>query len=1108
MDVLYVPMTTEVFLCGNLQSDDMRISRAAPDYRSAFHNSFLGSVNTPEPFDLNTLPLSCGAHLHFILPQMFTHADEKNIYLSAPNRFHITRIAVTPDEKISCRRFVTESDFITDDYDGTDRSAIPVFSDGIYGSMFRCLGRSYPEGARPEEKGGYLEKLTALGPGDPAFAAYYPSCKSVFGFYDGMFDLPPNTKVTYCIIGCFSDAAADPFSEVTGKESFETALKKYGLSVTDSNRICNQMLVFAVVSGIVWKGKDYNYTMGIPPGEIDVSVGNTSSEALSAILRQKLADFSVNERYITALQYDLLDSVNEIDGNFKIDDEIHTQGFSVVENLSGGIDMPVEKNDTHNGLDYSNLLKKMELSGQAASALKDERRKLFCLWEQYMFLYEKNSSQKKSPSKDELKQEMQNVINKIKTISDTSDKLENDVKNDIEVLNKKQPEDMKCKVSGGESFYLPKEPVVLLSGNGIRRSFAFGESGRFTEDGTLYCQTETISSNIDNKKLLELLGGSPADFQAPVNLERYEKLLCQAALLSAEIKMFIEKKLGAITINGRWSPIMLSNEPQCFTTLFMDWSLRFYPTRTSDNGRPDNTLDSWKLEYGDMSYTTGKQRSAERNLIYKGRAIVTPHAAYNLKNILKKWLTNNPGDKRAQEAAEKAHELPVISQVLGGLNEQLCAVRHAFQFPVIGNSGDKDLAAEVEKYTAGEKISCTPSAELFTMRGGHFRIDRLNLLGTFGQIQQVVAPAGSGASMKKIHYAETIAANDNDYGLLTPGITSPLRLSFQWRHRADDTCISSPDSYTTSICGFLLPELLNRRLLVYANDGEYAGSLKTVYRKGAAQARWLSAPGLPAKAENLDIDTVLKKFILAMLGEDRLAGIMRLIDINFEKTLQPNAVTLIWGRPLALARASVQLLTQGSLAYTQSYEDFKKYNTQGVENVRFPLHFGDAFRVSDGMTAIFPDITGSDKKSKPDFDKIFTAWGIKSFNSGSVRFGVCPDISCTDGERFFTLLMETGNAVTLQTGILPVKTLHLPAEHARAAEKLNAAAELTCVLTTKGSAELPIMPPGKTGRYAWCVPGPNGEREIHDVVPVTANFGERYICDGMLIKTERNTNAK
>jgi hypothetical protein len=377
-------------------------------------------------------------------------------------------------------------------------------------------------------------------------------------------------------------------------------------------------------------------------------------------------------------------------------------------------------------------------------------------------------------------------------------------------------------------------------------------------------------------------------------------------------------------------------------------------------------------------------------------------------------------------------------------------------------------------------------------------MERLNLISTFGRVQQVIKPAQHESDIKEIFYAETIASNDRNYGLLTPGFLAPMRLSFAWRSCADKDLISSPDPATTPVCAFILPEMLNRRLLVYDNGGDYKGTLKTIYRSGKPRAAWVGAPGFETYGDAVDIDATLKAFLSSM-NDDAFNGLMDLIDGNCSKTLPSASADVVYGRPLALARACVRLMSLGGFPFNMDYGAFGAYDTQGLGDVRVPLHFGDIRRVSDGTVAIFPDAATDGAGPGPSFDRIYPAWGISGPENAAVSFDTCPDIAYADGERFFTVLMEVGHGLNIQTGILPVKTVYLPAEHAKVVGDLTMAAELTSVLTPKGEVQLPIMSGGKPSRYSWRCFDEEGKEVVQEVKPPLPAYGESLICDGMLL---------
>lgn len=1112
MKYLIVPMVVESFISGKNREE--HIPMGAPDYQAAPYRSYLGSANTPRPFNRDAPGLKPGVHLHFVLPDGFTRADERGDYRAVPNRYLVTRIALGPEGGARVKRWLVESDFLSDDARYAGNVTFPMFSDGTSGSMFRYGGRCLEEGEAPLPGGAYMEKLTAVGAGDPAFGAYYPSCHSVFGFYDAMDGISEGSRLTYFVLGYFSDRTQDPLTGVYGEEDFRRELSELGFFAEDCARPCEGILLFGEAASLCWLGGEHDYGKNIPQGEIDVAVGNTSAEALGALLGEKLGEKSGEkrgekqgkERWITAMQYALLDSAGDMDGNFKIDDGIHAQGFEALNNTAGGLALSWEAEDGalfHRGKEYSDLIKKREEKGAQEGYLSSLQGRLFLLWERYMHLEEKGCREGDS-GPEEIQREIEKTVAQIQEKQSLLNRLGEELQGMEKSFAGKLPKGAQCREKGGEAFYRPKDPAVLFSGQGINRSFAFGEDGRFREDGLLLCQTQSVSFNKSPRELTVLFEGfeglGQPGFQGPDSdpEECYASLFCQAVLLDPGTRKWAEEKLGVLTVEGSYSPLLLSVAPQEYTTLYMDWSVRFYPTRTSKDGEPDNTLAGWDFPYGETNYVYEGSRSRERNLVYTGRTVVTPHAVHSMKNMLCRWLEEHSQDQEAKEIAAKLQDLPVLSQTLGGLNEKLCGLEYGIQFPPMGDGEAGKVAALVGQFLGEEALSGMASTPLFSLRGGHFRLDRLEFVSSFGQVQHCIVSPEAGTGMQKIKYAETIAGGDPDYGVLTPGFCQPTRLAVQWRSAADRECISSIDGDTASVCGFLLPEILNRRLLAYSGERVYLGMLKSVWREGRQETRWVGAPGREEEPGALECNGVLKKFLCAVLEGNTLADILRLADGCFEKTLEPETVSLIWGRPLVLARGSLQLLGRGTAPFTQDYGNPGSYNTQGVEAVSVPVHLGDANRVGDGVVGVFPDGPGEEGS----FDTLIPAWGTEPFDSKYVCFDACVRLSYEDGERFFTVLMEAGTECTLQTGLLPVQRLRLPGEQVRAAEHLLTAAEFTNVLTTRGKAQLPLVTPGKPGRYLWCSREQDGKSwgSMEEAVAPVADFAERYLCDGMLIK--------
>jgi hypothetical protein len=83
---------------------------------------------------------------------------------------------------------------------------------------------------------------TAVGYGDPLFAAYYPSCRGLFGLHDPM---PPQAAVTYEVLGWYSVAAEDPLA--TGPNA-DWLKARYHWIVPDQSPIAHRLVCYARVT--------------------------------------------------------------------------------------------------------------------------------------------------------------------------------------------------------------------------------------------------------------------------------------------------------------------------------------------------------------------------------------------------------------------------------------------------------------------------------------------------------------------------------------------------------------------------------------------------------------------------------------------------------------------------------------------------------------------------------------------------------------------------------------------------------------------------------------------------------------------------------------------
>lgn len=1028
---IIIPMLVEAYLSDGIDVETKRVPQTTPDYSAALYHSFLGSKNTPAPIDDKLPPLKRGVHLHFILPDAFKKGNEEGIFPEVPDRYIVTRFIVAQG-KTEVRQWVVESSFISTDTRYEKSVAIPMFQDEK-GVKFRYCGRAYDIREKPDQKAEYLDSLSAVGGGDPFFAAYYPSCHSIFGFRDGMEDVAEGAKVSYFVTGYFARRENDPFYGVKSREEFAEILEQRKLSVEDQGTICDRCLLFGVAEGIVWtNGTIVDH---IPSGNIDVAVGRTSAEALSAVAMKLLTPTEQEfQKLFNALQYGEANRIGEIDGPYLVEDGIVLRQY---QRFDGGNGSYVLKgNDEENSSiaeSFSQIQIDKQKLGHAIGMCRSDKAKLSVLWEQYMLLYEDDSMQEVSdiPSKEEMLAEIRRVAGDIRDREEMIEKEKTRIESCI-------TEDM---VTAGDApYYVPKEPALLLCGDGVKRSYAFGENGRYTSDGMLECQTETISCNVENEEILSCF-----EFEETELGEEYRALIVQAALLMEETKGYLERKYGSLSVSGHVSPIAVNDKPGDFVTLFMDWQLLFYPVRSSGDTQEDDTLSHCSFSYGRTEFAAG-ETIGSRCITYTGRSILTPHASINLKQRFREWMDTHGEDEDMERAAELLDTLQMISQNLGGLNDQMKGMMQAFEFPVMGNGGDEKEAAAVAAYAASTGNSVLSGYPLLPLGGGYFRVSLIQIVGTFGQIQQVYVP--TEGQIPDTVYSETVDSSVRGFGFFSPGFLTPSRVMLRWLWKKG--IYSSSAKETTPVAGFLVPELLNRRLVVYSAEGGVLGEVKTVKRNGKLSTRWVSVPGLPIELEKVEMCVDLKRFLTVMTDKDgAFLEVMKVVEDVLEKTISDTVTGKIWGKTLALSRAEAALEFYGEAEFVKDFSEFGKYNTLGTEDIRIPLALGDIGRSLDGFVGAF---------SSDTFESMYPPFGMEGEDeSGYVRYGELLSISERDGGIPFYLLTEVSACITVQTGLHPPGSLKLFPAHQEAAGNLMLLAELNPILTPEGKAELPFV---------------------------------------------------
>ena len=273
----------------------------------------------------NSLTFPKGLHLHWALPDALTtgyHRDDDTVFPAVPNRWLVRRLDHTGKLE---RSMIVESDFLHPlDSDGKPTFQQPEGSapcapitfpikrkqvaNNKPGAAFRYMGRSQSleNWLKPSPGNEYLNQrdsnskyifsdfpLTAVGYGEPSFAAYYPNSYSVFGFCDVDAALQPGSSYEYQVIGWVNEADLDPlqspdFAKLDKNVDPYSALETEYKWFVDKAGRSNPFPTRTVFYGSLTLTPNQVKRWPADNSNLLVAVGNTGGEALAALLADEL----------------------------------------------------------------------------------------------------------------------------------------------------------------------------------------------------------------------------------------------------------------------------------------------------------------------------------------------------------------------------------------------------------------------------------------------------------------------------------------------------------------------------------------------------------------------------------------------------------------------------------------------------------------------------------------------------------------------------------------------------------------------------------------------------------------------------------------------------
>jgi hypothetical protein len=318
LDILFVPLSVDALRLATpkkVLGPLARLDRLPWQDGKHCHNPdmpWLGAALKRPPFAEPDTILSTGVHLHWTLPDGLARGRIDRSFPIVPDRWLVTRPGAS---------WVVESDYA--DVSGRPvapgQTLFPKMAEGgaqpwqAHGRQLRfddwLSARNAPTRVPP----------TAMGYGDPLFAAYYPTCRSMFGLYDPD---PPPGDLTYDVIGWYSQHAEDPLAANINvadvKEQLAWIIPGKAAGGTPDRAVFYGRLRIA--------GKSVSTPRSAPI----IAIANSGPQALGALsaapLRTQADRFAV-EASVASLQHaDALVHL-EADHAQTLEAEVHEHGF-------------------------------------------------------------------------------------------------------------------------------------------------------------------------------------------------------------------------------------------------------------------------------------------------------------------------------------------------------------------------------------------------------------------------------------------------------------------------------------------------------------------------------------------------------------------------------------------------------------------------------------------------------------------------------------------------------------------------------------------------------------------------------------------------------------
>jgi hypothetical protein len=665
-------------------------------------------------------------------------------------------------------------------------------------------------------------------------------------------------------------------------------------------------------------------------------------------------------------------------------------------------------------------------------------------------------------------------------------------------------------------FWTPREPAVAIQRADAVVVDRWGRVGDPDATGTptpnqgakrptIRCRT------LDGVLQLAAASSRAASALAVGNLPCAEAV---TALLAEALLLDPSQMASATGVTGtRPSSLAVSTWQQPWLPVEIQWQVEVAPLESTLTASSITANFEFGPQFGGRDLVVnGTTATSITNPTYSScssRSLLAARSTADIeREVAKQLAAGGPLPELAaveQWLGDGSSPRPIIAQELSGFNAAMLTFQNQPQVPAVDpgaytawNPPSTLVVGGVRDRVArsGVAVWSRQAAPFNPMRTGRLRLTWLRIVDAFGQVRDIYRPntetniasssatsSGEGAT---IVAARSLVPSSDQPGTLwlTPRSIQPSRLLARWLSMKDDHVEMNSHPDTNPVFGWLMFNHWDETLAVYDEGGNPLGSVLL------ANASWEDAPGAPSGAP---INSHLSSFIASVraAGSGFLTALHESIHAalkikNPRDSAQAIGLSLLIGRPLALARASLRFelsglpaVIQGSGAFVStnqtvavpsSLSDLPAFYTSvgyegGVMSVQLPVHLGDVARAHDGLIGYF-----CDQGSGTDYGTFHALVLAANSPTSIVEIDanpilLTPQCSGTTSDVRLTLLIDPRSPIHVRMGLTPEKALTIPPNMTAAALERMSVSFLTAPILSE-DALLELSPPNEPG-YEW-----------------------------------------